>query len=77
MFVRPSSHKISIYTVIFLTNSFFILPPEVFIFSYLHCILYSDHVYLLESCRDGDDFLDGAAQPLNVITPVEDLEQQT
>lgn len=56
----------------------FILPPDVFIFSYFFFFkLYSGHVYLLESCRDGDDFLDGAAQPLDVITPVEDLEQQT
>lgn len=32
--------------------------------------------HLLKSCRDGDDFLDGAAQPLDVITPIEDLEMQ-
>lgn len=29
--------------------------------------------YLLKSCRDGDDFLDGTTQPLYVITPIEDL----
>lgn len=32
--------------------------------------------YLLQSCRDGNDFLDGAAQPLYVITPVKNLEHR-
>lgn len=33
------------------------------------------YFYLLKSCRDGDDFLDGAAQPLDVIAPVKNLER--
>lgn len=33
--------------------------------------------YLLQSCRDGDDFLDGTTQALYVITPVKYLERPT
>lgn len=32
------------------------------------------NLYLLESCGDGDDFLDGAAQSLDVIIPIKDLK---
>lgn len=32
---------------------------------------------LLQGCRDGDDFLDCTAQPLNVITPVKYLKGGT
>lgn len=35
------------------------------------------HLYLLESCGDGDDFLDGAAQSLDVIIPIKDLKTPT
>lgn len=31
-------------------------------------------VYLLQSCRNSNDFLDGAAQSLNVVVPVQDLQ---
>lgn len=33
--------------------------------------------YLLKSCRDGDDFLDSTTQPLDVITPIKDLNRPT
>ena len=29
---------------------------------------------LLQGCWDGDDLLDGAAQPLDVVAPVQDLD---
>lgn len=32
-------------------------------------------IYLLKSCRDRNDLLDGAAQTLNVVTPVQNLTQ--
>lgn len=33
-------------------------------------------LYLLQSCRNGDDFLDGAAQSLDVVVPVQDLGRE-
>jgi len=32
-------------------------------------------MHLLKSCGDGDDFLDGTSQPLDVITPIENLKR--
>lgn len=30
-------------------------------------------LYLLQGCRNSDDFLDGASQSLNVVVPVQNL----
>lgn len=31
-------------------------------------------LYLLQGCRNSDDFLDGASQSLNVVVPVQNLQ---